>query len=71
MPAFNDACKTNVRARLFRANFKECFVSGHDTKLSSDADSEAPSPSRDLVLTQTLKRLRYDLRGLPGLFRTC
>jgi hypothetical protein len=25
-----DACKTNVRARLFRANFKKCFVSGHD-----------------------------------------
>jgi hypothetical protein len=25
-----DACKTNVRTRLFRANFKKCFVSGHD-----------------------------------------
>jgi hypothetical protein len=34
MPAFNDACKTNVRARLFRANFKKCFVLYQGTTFS-------------------------------------
>jgi hypothetical protein len=25
-----DACKTNVRVSLFRANFNKRFISGHD-----------------------------------------
>ena len=40
-----DACKTNVRVSLFRADLRARFVSGHDFSRAAKANERALAPA--------------------------
>jgi hypothetical protein len=61
-----DACKTNVRVSLFRADLRARFVSGHDFSRAAKAANERALAPAALLSSQFGLRAALGQRNLPA-----